>query len=240
MRTVRFRAAGKTRVGEWTEAGIEAADRVFDPETVTILPPCEPTKIVAIGLNYADHAAERDAAIPDRPKLFFKTPNAVAAHGDTIELPEGIDHVDHEAEFGVVVATQARNVDEADAWEYVQGFTIVNDVSNRDDQQREQNWVRAKAFDGAAPMGPVIADPEDVPEDAAIELRVNGQRRQASDRSQFVFSVPELLAEITTHITLEPGDVISTGTPAGVAPLEPGDHVAIEIEGVGTLEHDVA
>ena len=240
MRTVRFRAAGAERVGTWTDAGIEWGGSTFDPEAVTILPPTEPTKIVAIGLNYADHAAERDSEIPDRPLLFLKPPNTVAGHRDTIRLPAGKERVDYEAEFGVVIGEQARNVTADEAWDVVAGFTAVNDVSNRDDQDREQNWVRGKAFDGAAPMGPVVADPEDVPADASIELRVNGDLRQSSARSEFIFSVPELIAEITTYMTLEPGDVISTGTPAGVGPLSDGDTVEVEIEGVGTLKHHVS
>ena len=240
MRTVRFRADGAERVGTWTDAGIEWGGSVYDPDDVAILPPAEPTKIVAIGLNYADHAAERDSEIPERPPPFLKPPNTVAGHGDTIRLPAGKDRVDYEAEFGVVIGEQARNVPADEAWDVVAGFTAVNDVSNRDDQDREQNWVRGKAFDGAAPMGPVVADPEDVPADASIELRVNGEVRQSSSRSEFIFSVPELIAEITSYLTLEPGDVISTGTPAGVGPLADGDTVEIEIEGVGTLRHQVS
>ncbi|MEF8894464.1 fumarylacetoacetate hydrolase family protein [Halodesulfurarchaeum sp.] len=240
MRTVRFRdPAGATRVGEWTTAGIEFGGQVYNLDAVDILPPAEPTKIIAIGLNYADHAEERNSEIPDRPLLFLKTPNTVAGHGDTITLPAGKERVDYEAEFGVVIGEQARNVAESQAWEFVAGFTAVNDVSNRDDQEREQNWVRGKAFDGAAPMGPVVADPEDVPEDATIELRVNGEVRQHSSRAEFIFSVPALVAEISSYMTLEPGDVISTGTPAGVGPLSDGDTVEIEIEGVGTLKHGV-
>ena len=240
MRQVRFRdPAGAARQGRWTEQGIEFGGEVYDPMEIDVLPPTEPSKIVCIGLNYADHAAERDSEIPDRPLLFLKTPNTVAGHQDTITLPAGKEHVDHEAELGVVIGEQARNVPEDDAMDVVAGFTAVNDVSNRDDQDVEKNWVRGKSFDGAAPMGPVVADPEDVPEDALIELRVNGETRQHSSRDEFIFSIPELIAEITTYMTLEPGDVISTGTPAGVAPLEDGDHVEIEIEGVGVLEHDV-
>ncbi|ERH04092.1 MAG: 2-keto-4-pentenoate hydratase/2-oxohepta-3-ene-1,7-dioic acid hydratase (catechol pathway) [Halorubrum sp. J07HR59] len=117
--------------------------------------------------------------------------------------------------------------------------TCFDDVSNRDDQNKEQNWVRAKAFDSSAPMGPVVASPESLPDDASIELRVNGDTRQASTVAHMIFSVPELIEEITTYLTLEPGDVIATGTPEGVGPLSDGDHVAIEIEGVGTLEHSV-
>ncbi|MFB6071305.1 MAG: fumarylacetoacetate hydrolase family protein [Halanaeroarchaeum sp.] len=240
MRRVRFRdPAGAVRNGEWTDDGIEFAEETYDPVEVEILPPTDPSKIVCIGLNYADHAEERGKTPPERPLLFLKTPNTVANHGATITLPAGKDRVDHEAELGVVIGRQARHVDAADAMDYVDGYTVVDDVSNRDDQDVEQNWVRGKSFDGAAPMGPVVADPGDVPPDATIELRVNGETRQRSTIDQFIFSVPELIEEITEYLTLEPGDVVSTGTPAGVAALEDGDHVAVEIEGIGTLEHDV-
>ncbi|MFB6133592.1 MAG: fumarylacetoacetate hydrolase family protein [Halanaeroarchaeum sp.] len=240
MRRVRFRdPAGAVRQGEWTDQGIEFADQVYDPVEVDVLSPTEPSKIVCVGLNYADHAEERDSEIPDRPLLFLKTPNTVATHGSTIPLPAGKERVDHEAELGVVIGSQARDVAADEAMEYVAGYTIVNDVSNRDDQDVEQNWVRGKSFDGAAPMGPVLADPGDVPADATVELRVNGEVRQRSTIDQFIFSVPALIEEITTYMTLEPGDVISTGTPSGVAPLDDGDHVEVEIEGIGVLEHDV-
>lgn len=240
MRTVRFRdPAGATRTGTWTEDGITFGEETYDPADVDVLSPTEPSKIVCVGLNYADHAAERNSDIPDRPLLFLKTPNTVSNHGATVTLPAGKERVDHEAELGVVIGEQARHVDAADAMDYVAGYTIVNDVSNRDDQDTEQNWVRGKSFDGAAPMGPVVADPDDVPDDAAIELRVDGEVRQQSTIDQFIFSVPELIEEITTTMTLEPGDVISTGTPSGVAPLADGDHVEVEIDGIGVLEHDV-
>ena len=240
MRTVRFRdPAGATRTGQWIEEGIVFGDEVYDPREVDVLPPSEPSKIVCVGLNYEDHAAERGKAIPERPMLFLKPPNTVAGHGDTITLPAGKDRVDYEAELGVVIGKQCRNVDAERAWDVVDGFTCVNDVSNRDDQEIEQNWVRGKAFDGAAPMGPVVADPEDVPEDATVELRVNGEIEQRSSRDEFIFPVPELIEEITTYLTLEPGDVISTGTPAGVGPLDHGDYVEVEVEGVGVLEHYV-
>jgi len=240
MREVRFRdPAGTTRVGEWTDDGIEAAGETYDESAVEVLPPADPSKIVCVGLNYADHAAEQDSEIPDRPLLFLKPPNALSGHGDEVTLPPGKERVDHEAELAVVIGEQARNVDAADAMEYVAGFTCMNDVSNRDDQNREQNWVRGKAFDNSAPLGPVLATPDEVPDDATVELRVNGETRQSSSRSEFIWSVPELLAEITTYLTLEPGDVISTGTPAGVAPLEDGDTVEVEVEGVGVLRHDV-
>ncbi|SIR01256.1 2-keto-4-pentenoate hydratase/2-oxohepta-3-ene-1,7-dioic acid hydratase (catechol pathway) [Haladaptatus litoreus] len=240
MKRVRFRdPAGSTRSGEWTNGEIHFANDSYDPDEVEILAPTDPSKIVCVGLNYADHAAERNKDLPDRPLLFLKPPNAVASHGDTITLPTGKERIDHEAELGIVIEEQCRNVAEEDAMDVIAGFTCADDISNRDDQDKEQNWVRGKAFDNSCPLGPVMATPDEVPEDAAVRLRVNGELRQESSRDQFIFSVPELIAEITTYLTLEPGDVVITGTPAGVAPLSDGDTVEVEIEGIGTLSHDV-
>ena len=242
MARIRFRdPAGSVRVGRTDgDDTVEAAGRTYDRDEITVLPPCEPTKIVCVGRNYAKHADERDADVPDRPLLFLKPPNAVAGPGDEVGLPAGKERVDYEAELGVVVGQQCRNLDESEAAEAIAGFTCVNDVSNRDDQRREQNWVRGKAFDNAAPLGPVVADPGHVPDDATVRLYRNGEQRQDSSRSQLIFSVPELVAEITTYLTLEPGDVIATGTPEGVGRLEGGDEVTVEVEGVGRLTHTVA
>jgi 2-keto-4-pentenoate hydratase/2-oxohepta-3-ene-1,7-dioic acid hydratase in catechol pathway len=240
MHHVRFRdPTGAVRQGEWHDGSVSFGGESYDLDAVDVLPPCQPSKIVCIGLNYADHADEQDSETPDRPLLFLKPPNTVAGHGDTVTLPAGKERVEWEAELGVVIGEQCRNVTEESAMDVVAGFTCLNDISNRDDQRREQNWVRGKAFDGAAPLGPVMADPEHVPQDASVELRVNGETKQSSDRSNLIFSVPDLIAEITTYLTLEPGDVISTGTPAGVGPLSDGDHVEVDIEGVGTLAHSV-
>ncbi len=255
MKQVRFRdPAGSVRTGEWltvddepaptTVAGIGGqigfGGKRYDPDEVEILPPCEPSKIVCVGLNYADHAEERDSAIPDRPLLFLKPPNTVTSHESEIELPAGKDRIDYEAELGVVIGEQCRHVDESEALDVVAGYTCMVDLSNRDDQDREQNWVRGKAFDNAAPLGPVLASPDHVPSDASIELWVNEDKRQASSREQLIFSIPELIAEITTYLTLEPGDVIATGTPDGVGPLVDGDTVSVQIEGVGQLQHTVS
>jgi len=240
MKYVRFRdPAGSVRRGEYRDGTISFGGSEYDPSDVDVLPPTNPSKVVCIGRNYAEHADERDEDVPDRPLLFLKPPNALAGHGDEITLPAGKEKVEHEAELGVVIGEQCRNVDAADATEVIEGYTCVNDVSNRDDQRVEQNWVRGKAFDGAAPMGPVIATPDEVPEDARVELRVNGETRQDSSTELLIFSIPELIEEITEYMTLEAGDVIATGTPAGVGPLADGDTVEVEIEGVGTLEHDV-
>ncbi|WP_336359341.1 fumarylacetoacetate hydrolase family protein [Haladaptatus sp. ZSTT2] len=240
MRHVRFRdPAGSVRTGEWTDEGIVFAGRTYDTDEVDVLPPCEPSKIVCVGLNYADHAAEQNSEIPDRPLLFLKPPNTLAGHGDEVTLPAGKERIDHEAELGVVIGTQAKNVAAADAMDYVAGFTCVDDLSNRDDQRKEQNWIRGKAFDNAAPVGPVVATPDEVPDDASVKLWVNGELRQESSRAEFIFSIPELIEEITSYLTLEEGDIISTGTPAGVSPLADGDVVEVEVEGVGVLEHAV-
>jgi 2-keto-4-pentenoate hydratase/2-oxohepta-3-ene-1,7-dioic acid hydratase in catechol pathway len=240
MKQVRFRdPAGAVRTGEWHGDAVSFGGDRYALDEIDVLPPADPEKIVCIGRNYADHAAERDSEVPDRPLLFLKPPNAVAGHGDTIVPPADKDLIEHEAELAVVIGEQCRHVAAAEAMDVVAGFTVMNDVSNRDDQRREQNWVRGKAFDGAAPMGPVLATPDEVPGDAELELRVNGEVRQEGSRADMVFSVPDLIAEITAYVTLEPGDVIATGTPAGVGPLADGDHVEIEIEGIGTLEHDV-
>jgi 2-keto-4-pentenoate hydratase/2-oxohepta-3-ene-1,7-dioic acid hydratase in catechol pathway len=252
MRRVRFRdPAGNVRRGEWTgrdgeeitaRAGyggrVALGTETFDADHVDVLPPCEPTKIVCVGRNYADHADEFDNEVPDRPLLFLKPPNSVAAHGSTVTLPD-VERVDYEAELGVVVSDRCKDVAAKNATDVIAGYTCLNDLSNRTDQDRETNWVRAKAFDGAAPIGPVVATQEHVKPDARISLRVNGETRQSATIDDLVFGVEDLVEEITRYMTLERGDVIATGTPAGVGPLEDGDEVAVEVEGVGTLRHSV-
>lgn len=255
MKRVRFRdTAGSERTGKWVDdqgntAGTEVAgeagklvfaDQEYDPTAVDILPPCEPSKIVCVGRNYAAHADERGEEVPDRPLLFLKGPNAVASHGSDVRLLAGKDQMEYEAELAVIIGKQCRHVPESDAMSVVEGYTCLVDISNRDDQDRETNWIRGKAFDNAAPIGPVCADPEHVPDDASIELFLNGERKQASTLEYLIFSIPELIAEITTYMTLEPGDVIATGTPEGVGPLSDGDEVTVEIEGVGRLKHTVS
>lgn len=237
---VRFRdPSGSVRTGTWHSDHVRAAGRRYPRDAVNVLPPTEPTKIVCVGLNYEDHIEESETEVPDRPLLFLKPPSALAAHGDTVQLPAGVERLEYEGEIGVVIGRQGRNVPAREAEGIIAGFTCFNDLSNRDDQRIEINWVRGKAFDNAAPVGPVIAPPERVPADARIETRVNGETRQSSSRDQLLFSVPELIEEITRLMTLEPGDVIATGTPAGVGPLSDGDRVAVEVQGVGTLRHTV-
>lgn len=254
MKQVRFRdPAGSIKIGEWVDetgspASTETAgtggrilfgDRSYRPADVTVLAPTAPSKIVCVGRNYADHADEMGNELPDRPSLFLKPPNAVSHHGSTVRLPADKERLDYEAELAVVIGEQCKAVPAESATDVIQGYTCLVDLSNRDDQSREQNWIRGKAFDNAAPMGPVLATPEHVPDDARIECRINGETRQSADRTQLIFSIPELIAEITTYMTLEPGDVIATGTPAGVGPLADGDEVTVEISGIGQLTHTV-
>lgn len=241
MRRIRFRdPAGSVRRGDLKNGSVTYGNKQYDPEEVDVLPPTEPSKIICVGLNYTDHAEETDSEIPDRPLLFVKTPNAVAAPDSTVELPEDKDRIDFEAELGVVIGSQCRKVPQERSEDVIAGYTCVNDISNRDDQRVEQNWIRGKSFDNAAPIGPVVATPDEVPQDARISLRVNGETKQESTIENLIFTVPELIEEITSLISLEPGDIIATGTPAGVGPMEDGDSIAVDIEGVGTLEHSVS
>ncbi len=242
MRRARFRdPSGSTRVGEWRGDTVAFGGREYAVEDVEILPPTTPSKVVGVGLNYADHAEEYDLAVPDRPLLFAIPPNSVAGHRDTVELLPDKDTIEHEAELGVVIGEQCRDVDRDDATDVIAGYTCVNDVSNRDDQLAGDSLdlFRGKAFDGATPVGPAVAEPDHLPDDAIVQLRVNGETRQRSSIDDLLFGVEELVEEVTTFVTLEPGDVITTGTPAGVGSLSPGDRVEVEIEGVGVLENDV-
>ena len=233
---------GIERTGEWLalDEAIVASGKQYDPEEIDVLPPAEPTKIICQAGGYMDHRKESGFDDrPERPEWFMKGPNCVAAHGDVLELPPGRNTVDFEAEFAVVIGAQCRDVSPEDAMNYVAGFTCVNDISNRDDQQDERNWVRGKAFDGSLPMGPVLATPDEIPDDATLTLRHNGETKQETTTGMMIFSVEELVADASELITLEPGDVIATGTPEGPDALADGDVVEVEFEGVGTLRNTV-
>lgn len=240
MQKVRFQTpSGFVRRGIWRESTISSSNENYKLDEIQFLPPCEPTKIVCVGLNYGEHADETNSNIPDRPKLFLKPPNTLAPHDSTITLADPEKRFDPEAELAVVIGRQAKNVSSTDALDYIRGFTCFNDLSNRTDQRQEQNWVRGKAFDSAGPIGPGIVPPEEVPEDATIQAEVNGEVRQQSSRDKMIFGIPTLIEEITSYMTLEPGDVIATGTPAGVEPLQHGDTVKVTIENVGTLTNHI-
>lgn len=241
MHTVRFCLdKHEVCVGELIGDTIYTNDSEYLYTEVELLPPTSPSKIICVGLNYADHAAELNMEIPSRPLLFVKTPNTVLAARSVAKLLPENKNLEYEAELGVAIKKQCSNVLAEDADDVILGYTCVNDISNRADQTVEDNWVRAKSFDNSAPIGPVITSPDAVPESADIELKINGETRQQGNTSDFIFSIPEIIEEITKYITLEKGDLIATGTPAGVGPLQDGDQVMISIDGIPPLTHSVS
>ncbi|MBX6341699.1 MAG: fumarylacetoacetate hydrolase family protein [Thermomicrobiaceae bacterium] len=252
MQIVRFQhQGGPARVG-LLEDGIvyEATGDLFGElrrgaavapvEDLALLPPVEPSKIVAIGLNYLDHITEDAPGFepPENPIIFLKPPSALVGHGANIVLPRGTEQVDAEAELAVVIGRRARHVPAERAYDYVLGLTCANDVSARDYQFKDGQWARAKGFDTFAPLGPAVVTGLRA-EGLAIVGRLNGEARQRSTTDKLLFGVPALIEFISGVMTLEPGDVIMTGTPAGPPRLSPGDVVEIEIEGVGTLRNPV-
>jgi 2-keto-4-pentenoate hydratase/2-oxohepta-3-ene-1,7-dioic acid hydratase in catechol pathway len=211
-------------------------------DEVKLLAPSAPTKIVAVGRNYAEHAAEFGNIVPSAPLLFFKPPSAVIGPGDAIVLPPESTRVEHEAELCLVIGRRCRKVSTAEAWDFVLGVTCGNDVTARDIQRQDKQWTRGKGFDTSAPLGPWITTHLSLEEvsNLSITCQVNGSYRQMGRTQDMVFSPAELVSYISQMITLEPGDVVMTGTPAGVGPLEPGDLVEVTIEGIGTLSNLVA
>jgi 2-keto-4-pentenoate hydratase/2-oxohepta-3-ene-1,7-dioic acid hydratase in catechol pathway len=209
--------------------------------SVELLAPCTPTKIVAVGRNYSEHAAEFGNVVPDEPLLFFKPSSAVIGPGDAIVLPPQSQRVEHEAELCLVIGRRCRNVSADDAWSYVLGVTCGNDVTARDIQRQDRQWTRGKGFDTSAPLGPWIVTgvSADAISNLSIKCEVNGICRQSGLTKDMVYSPSELVSYISQMITLEPGDVVMTGTPAGVGPLEPGDLVEVTIEAIGTLSNPV-
>jgi 2-keto-4-pentenoate hydratase/2-oxohepta-3-ene-1,7-dioic acid hydratase in catechol pathway len=200
-----------------------------------------PSKIVCVGLNYRDHAQEIGKPLPLEPLLFIKPSTAVIDPGDTILLPPGVGRVDYEGELAVVIGRRAHRVSRAGVWDVVLGFTCLNDVTARDLQNRESQYTRCKGFDTFAPIGPCIAavGPEERLASRAVETWVNAQRRQASSTEQLIFGVEHLVEFVTFVMTLEPGDIISTGTPSGIGPLHDGDVVTVTIDGIGELRNPV-
>jgi len=197
-----------------------------------------PSKIIGIGVNYRAHAVEMGKGLPEEPLMFLKPRSAMIADGDAIERPAGYERVDYEGELGVVIGARTRGISRERALEAVLGFVCVNDVTVRDLQKRDGQWARAKGFDTFCPIGPRIVAGLD-PSKLRITTRVNGEVRQDSSTSDLIFDVPALIAFTSAHMTLEPGDVISTGTPSGVGNLTPGDTVTVEIEGIGALTNKV-
>jgi len=207
-------------------------------DAVRLLAPVLPSKIVAVGRNYADHAEELGNPMPEEPMIFLKPSTSVIGPGDDIPYPGQSTRVDHEAELAVVVGRLARRVPLEEVGKFVLGYTCANDVTARDLQDRDGQWTRAKSFDGFCPLGPWV-ETELNPLDLAVECRVNGDTRQAGRTSQIAFGPAELIEFVSQVMTLLPGDVVLTGTPAGVGPLQVGDRVEVEVEGIGVLQNGV-
>lgn len=252
MKLLRFKNAEEKPVfGKYLDGSVfEIKGDIFGEHSVTdikhnyadIIPlaPCLPTKIIAVGLNYEDHAREMKRTPPEDPMLFMKPSTAVIAHQEEIKYPAHMSsRVDYEGELGVVIGKRAHMVEKGQALEYVFGYTCVNDVTARDLQAKDIQFTRGKGFDTFAPFGPFI-ETEVNPADLRIKTFLNGEVKQNSSTKNLIFSVPELVSFISKVMTLLPGDIIATGTPSGISPMSLGDVVEVEIEGIGKLVNRVA
>jgi 2-keto-4-pentenoate hydratase/2-oxohepta-3-ene-1,7-dioic acid hydratase in catechol pathway len=250
MRLIRYRLGDRISTGVLEDDTIRTLrgtffeDPVFAGEEVPladvrVLAPVLPSKAVCVGKNYAAHAAEFGGEVTEEPLIFLKPSTAIIGPGDPIQLLPISHRVDYEGELAIVVGRLTRRVDPEQAARAILGYTCANDVTLRDIQGRDEQWTRAKGFDGSCPLGPWIETDLD-PSDLLLETRVNGETRQSARTSDMVFGPVALIAYIATFMTLLPGDVVLTGTPEGVGRLEPGDRVEVEIEGVGVLSNSVA
>ena len=218
------------RHGDWSEL----------PPGARLLPPCSPSKIVCVGRNYAEHAKEMGSEVPAEPTIFLKPPSSLIASGDAIVYPRLTQRLDYEGELGVVIGRGGRNIKTSEAAGHILGYTPVNDVTARDLQRKDGQWTRGKGFDTFCPVGPYVV-PADEADTSRMRVRtfVDGEKKQDAATSEMIFSVNDIIAYISSFMTLEPGDLIATGTPSGVGPLQPGSKVRVEIEGVGVLENTV-
>ena len=207
-------------------------------ESAQLLPPATPNKIICVGRNYAAHAKEHGAEVPEVPLIFLKPPTSLIGHQQEIVLPPQSQQVEHEAELAVVISRPGRWITPDEAHAYIFGYTIANDVTARDLQRSDGQWTRAKGFDTFCPIGPWIETEFD-PADAVVTCHINGEMRQMASTRDMIFTVRQLIAFISSVMTLEQGDLILTGTPAGVSPLNSGDTVEVSIEGLGTLSNSV-
>lgn len=231
-----YRLEGDLSAGNLSLERSEPSIRLSDAK---MLPPVTPSKIVCVGRNYREHAAELGNPMPSEPLLFLKAPSTIIGDGDSIELPELSERVEHEGELAVVIGRRCRRLsDDEDPLAYVLGYTCLNDVTARDLQRRDVQFTRGKSFDTFCPVGPYIVTGLD-PTDLSVETRVNGLVRQSGRTSAMAFPVTQLIRYISHAMTLEPGDLLATGTPAGVGPLLEGDLCEVSVEGVGTLRNRV-
>jgi 2-keto-4-pentenoate hydratase/2-oxohepta-3-ene-1,7-dioic acid hydratase in catechol pathway len=219
-------------------AGFQRTGQPINLSEITFLPPCQPTKIVCLGLNYRAHAREFDSKLPTEPLIFLKPPSALIGHLGEIAYPSLSARVDFEGELAVIMGKTCKNVSENRAMDFVLGYTCLNDVTARDLQRKDGQWARSKGFDTFCPAGPYLVTGID-PSDLAIQTFLNGEERQSSRTSYLIFPIPFLIHHISRAMTLYPGDIISTGTPSGVGPMKPGDKVEVRVEKVGQLINKV-
>lgn len=215
---------------------LKTTNRYHKLSEVKLLPPCTPSKIVALGLNYLSHAREVKMSVPAEPLLFLKPSTSVIGTDDNIIYPESSQQVDYEGELGVVIKTRTRRVSTENAMSHVLGYTCFNDITARDLQYKDKQWTRAKGFDTFAAIGPCLETELD-PGNVFVETYLNGELKQRANTNDLIFSVPELVSFISHIMTLLPGDVIATGTPSGIGPMKPGDTVEVRIEPIGTLRN---
>ncbi len=217
----------------------EILEKTYSLSEIKYLPPTVPTKIIALGLNYFDHANEFNMKIPEEPLIFLKPPSTIIGHKECIIYPKMSEHLDYEAELGIFIKNRIKNIELKDVYQNILGYSCFNDVTARDLQRKDGQWTRSKSFDTFAPIGPyIVTDLE--PNNLKIELRKNGQVKQHSSTSNMIFKVDKIVSFISQIMTLNPGDVIVTGTPSGVGELHIGDVVEVEIKGIGILENYVS
>lgn len=210
----------------------------YELSSCKLLAPCDATKVVCVGKNYAEHAREMGGEAPGFPVLFIKAPNTINAPEGAVHAPGFVSRLDYEGELAVVIKRRAKDVKAKDFADYVLGYTCLNDVTARDIQQHDGQWSRGKSMDGFCPVGPWVVSELD-PGALALTTRLNGKTVQQGNTADFITAVPQLIEFITAAMTLEPGDVIATGTPAGIGPMVPGDAVEVEIEGIGVLKNQI-
>ena len=248
MKIVRFEIEGKIGIGEWEKeeireltgdlSSLKPKGKSYHPKKVRLITPCVPSKIIAVGKNYPSHVKELSSPTPMEPILFLKPTSALLPPNGNIIYPSMSKRVDFEAELGVVIKQRVRGISSEDVDSVILGYTCINDVTARDLQKKDGQWTRAKSFDTFAPVGPWIVTDLN-PVDLRVESYLNGERRQSGRISELLFDIKTLICFISNIMTLEPGDLIATGTPAGIGPMKRGDTIEIRIDGIGTLKNQV-
>jgi 2-keto-4-pentenoate hydratase/2-oxohepta-3-ene-1,7-dioic acid hydratase in catechol pathway len=250
MKYCRFRVNGSEKygmidadkvvemTGHYLEQTSTPTDQIYSLKDVELLAPVEPKQLVAIGLNYVDHAKEQNMDLPKEPMMFMLSPSAIIGPNETIKLARATHRIDYEAELAIIIGKEAYHVSEEKAFDVIFGYTIGNDVSDRDLQDFDKQFTRAKSFATYKPLGPVV-ETQLQPESVGIQLTQNGQLKQNGNTKDLIHSISKIIATVTEVMTLYPGDVVLTGTPSGVGPLASGDQLEITIEGIGTLTNTV-